>query len=90
MKMLFDFVCRDGHRSEALVDKETFEILCRTCDEPARKAISVPKFKLEGWSGAFPSSADRWTREHEEAGRKGRERRKEEDFYTPADPHSLI
>lgn len=88
--MLFDFLCKDGHRSEAFTEKDTFEILCRTCDEPAIKVVSSPKFKLEGWSGAFPSRADRWTREHEAAGKRGRERKMEESFYTPTDPKSLI
>ena len=90
MKMLFDFQCKDGHKSEALVEKDTFEILCRFCGDPAIRVVSTPKFKLEGWSGAFPSSAERWARDHEVAGAKGRERRKEEDFYTPKDPHSLF
>lgn len=89
-KIIREFRCKDGHVSEALVDKETLEILCRVCDEPASKIISAPNFALEGWSGAFPSRADRWTRDHEEAGRRGRERRKEEDFYTPQNPHSLF
>lgn len=88
--MLFDFCCKDGHKSEALVDKDTFEILCRVCDEPATKVLSVPKFKLEGWSGAFPTQADKWARDHEKAGAKGRERKKEEAFYTPTKPGSLF
>ena len=90
MKMLRDFKCKDGHMSEAFVEKDTFEILCRICDESAIRVVSTPKFKLEGWSGAFPSKADRWSREHEEAGRRGRERKREEAFYTPTDPKSLI
>ena len=90
MKILFEFECNDGHRSEALVEKDTFEIYCRTCGEPAHKVVSRPNFKLEGWSGAFPTRADKWTKEHEKAGEKGRKRRQEEDFYTPSDPNSLF
>jgi len=90
MKMLFDFRCKDGHVSEALVDKETLEILCRVCDEPATRVVSPTKFKLEGWSGAFPSRADRWTRDHENAGKRSRERKREEAHYTPTNPSSLF
>ena len=89
-KIIREFRCKDGHTSEALVDKETLEILCRVCDNPATKIISVPNFTLEGWSGAFPTKADKWAKEHEEAGKRGRERKKEEAFYTPQNPHSLI
>lgn len=90
MKMLFDFQCKDGHKQEALVDKATFEIVCLVCGEASKKVLSIPKFKLEGWSGDFPSKASRWEREHEEAGARGRERRREEEFYTPTDPSSLL
>lgn len=90
MKMLFDFRCKDGHVSEALVEKDTLEILCRVCDEPATKIVSPTKFKLEGWSGAFPSRASAWTRDHENAGKRNRERKREESFYTPTNPSSLI
>ena len=90
MKLMRDFRCKDGHVSEALVDKETLEILCRVCDEPATKVVSTPKFKLEGWSGAFPTRADAWTRDHEEAGKRSRERKREEAHYTPTNPGSFF
>lgn len=90
MKLMRDFRCKDGHVSEALVDKDTLEILCRVCDEPATKVVSAPKFKLEGWSGAFPTRADAWTRDHEEAGKRSRERRREEAHYTPTNPGSFF
>ena len=90
MKMLFDFRCKDGHISEALVDKETLEIMCRVCDEPALRVVSPTKFKLEGWSGAFPSRAESWSRDHENAGKRSRERKREEAHYTPSNPYSFF
>lgn len=89
-RMLFDFECVDGHGFEALVKKDTLTTYCRICHKTANKVLSAPHFKLEGWSGSFPSRASRWDRDHEVAGAKGRERKREEAFYTPANPHSLF
>jgi len=62
---VFDFVCRNGHRHEHFVPNGTTEVVCDTCGTEARKVISAPSFKLEGWSGSFPGAAMKWERDHE-------------------------
>jgi len=42
---------------------ETQETLC-DCGSVAKRVISAPKIKLEGWSGDFPSEHGRFERKH--------------------------
>jgi len=42
---------------------ETQEALC-DCGSVAKRVISAPKIKLEGWSGDFPSEHGRFERKH--------------------------
>lgn len=66
MLKMYDFVCVCGQRTEKLVGYETTQVPCGGCGEIALKAISAPKFKLEGWSGNFPSAANQFDRIHRE------------------------
>ena len=65
MKRLFDFACENGHKTERLIDYETVGFLCE-CGATANRLISAPNFKLEGWSGSFPSEHGRFERKHRE------------------------
>lgn len=62
---VFDFECRNGHKHEHFVQNGTTEVTCLTCGTVARKVLSAPMFKLEGWSGSFPGAASKWERDHE-------------------------
>ena len=60
---IFDFRCENGHVFEEFVDGTTTASRCG-CGAMA--------------TGDFPGRHMKWVREHEEAGRKGREARREE------------
>lgn len=66
MRRMFEFVCEDGHISEALVDDTIRELSCRACGKPATRIVSMVRSKLEGISGAFPSAYDAWERKRSE------------------------
>jgi hypothetical protein len=63
MKRMYEFVCNCGQRIEALVGYETTTARCG-CGGQAHRVISAPSFKLEGWSGHFPSEHGRFERKH--------------------------
>lgn len=67
MKKLRDFRCSKGHVTELLVDDETKQVRC-DCGEESKRIITPITFTLEGYSGHFPTAADKWTREHEKRG----------------------
>jgi len=60
---MFDFVCENRHKTEKLVDYETTSLMCE-CGATANRALSAPAFRLEGWSGAFPSSHGKFEKSH--------------------------
>ena len=62
MKIMSDFLCGEGHVTEALRDDSVRTISCPICGKDAVKAVSAPTIKLEGFTGAFPDAYDRWTR----------------------------
>ena len=66
MRRMFEFVCEDGHISEALVDDAIRELSCRTCGKHSTRIVSMVRSKLEGISGAFPSAYDAWERKRSE------------------------
>jgi len=66
MRRMFEFVCEDGHISEALVDETIRELACRACGKESTRIVSVVRSKLEGISGAFPSAYDAWERKRSE------------------------
>ena len=57
-----DFLCDEGHVTEALRDDSEQSIVCPVCGNTAVKALAAPQIKLEGFSGAFPDAYDRWSR----------------------------
>jgi hypothetical protein len=62
---MYEFACENGHRIEKLVNYELAQIQCE-CGGKANRIISAPNFRLEGWSGDFPSSANQFDRKHRE------------------------
>jgi len=66
MRRMFEFVCEDGHISEAFVDDSVRELSCRACAKKATRIVSAVNMKLEGISGAFPSAYDAWERKRSE------------------------
>ena len=64
---VFDFVCNRGHSSELFADEAVKQLMCPLCGEVAHRVISIPRFKLDGVSGDFPTAGDKWARVHTEA-----------------------
>ena len=67
---IFDFRCNCGQVFEEFVASGTTAVRC-SCGETATKIVSATNFVLDGSTGDFP------VREHEEAGRRGREAQRE-------------
>lgn len=65
MKRMFDFVCESGQRIERFTDLDQKTVQC-SCGKQANRVISAPKFKLEGWSGAFPTAYHQFDKKHRE------------------------
>ena len=63
---MFEFLCANSHRIEALVEPSVQELYCSKCGREAAKVISAPAMKLEGWSGSFPTASDAWERKRSE------------------------
>ncbi len=62
---MYEFVCECGQRIERLTVYETVSVQC-ACGKSAARVMSAPAFKLEGWSGHFPSEHGRFERKHME------------------------
>jgi hypothetical protein len=62
-KRIYEFACKCGQRIERLTDYESFDVQC-ACGGNATRIMSAPTFKLEGWSGQFPSEHGRFERKH--------------------------
>lgn len=65
MRRMYEFACVCGQRTEALVDYETASVRCG-CGGTASRIMSAPAFKLEGWSGHFPTAYGQFERRHTE------------------------
>ena len=63
---MFEFLCANSHRTEALVSPDTQHLFCSKCGAEAAKIISAPTMKLEGCSGSFPTAYDSWERKRTE------------------------
>jgi hypothetical protein len=74
MIKVFDFRCTNGHVFEKFVDQDTTTTRCG-CGANATKIVSATQCILDGSTGDFPGRHMKWVREHEEAGRRGREAR---------------
>ena len=65
-RRIFEFVCENGHRTEALVDTEVHATPCKECGSEAMRVMSAPTMKLEGWTGSFPQASHSWERKRSE------------------------
>ena len=65
-RRIYEFLCENGHRTEALVDSECYATPCKECNAEAIRVMSAPSMHLEGWSGSFPTAADAWVRKRSE------------------------
>ena len=66
MKRIYEFACDVCHTvTEKLTGYETVEVQC-LCGETAKRKVSAPAIKLEGWSGSFPGAANKFDRIHRE------------------------
>jgi len=65
-KRIFEFVCVEGHITDAYIDSETRITKCIECGNSASRIISTPMVKLEGVTGAFPGAAMRWEQKRNE------------------------
>ena len=65
-KRIYEFVCAEGHITEAYIDSEIRTTKCKVCDESAIRIVSKPMVKLEGVTGDFPGAAMSWERKRNE------------------------
>lgn len=71
MKILIDYECKTHGIFEGWADsKESKEKPCPCCDAPAARKFTSMRFKLEGLSGHFPTTASKWADFHEKEGKK--------------------
>jgi hypothetical protein len=63
MRKIFEFLCESGERVERFVEFENKQIRCK-CGKLANRVVSAPAFKLEGWSGAFPTAHAKFDKKH--------------------------
>jgi hypothetical protein len=63
MKRMFEFACESGHKIERYVIYEMKIVQCE-CGGQAHRTLQAPAFRLEGWSGSFPSSYGRFEKSH--------------------------
>lgn len=61
-RRLFDFECKNSHKTEHFVDTDAKEVQCSECGETATRIISPCGIYLEPFSGLHPSAYDRWNR----------------------------
>ena len=66
MRRIFEFVCTNEHQFEALVEDSVRNTPCPHCGSDAIRVVSAPNMKLEGFTGAFPSAYDAWSKKRAE------------------------
>ena len=66
MRRIFEFMCIEDHKFEALVDDSVRTYSCPHCSSNAIRIVSAPQTKLEGITGAFPTAYDAWERKRAE------------------------
>jgi len=79
-RMLFDFMCKDGHSTEHFVDSDTRESTCKECGQPATREVSAPRTCLDPLSGDFPGATMSWA---EKRNKQMRIERKAEENHGP-------
>ena len=78
---IYDYKCQNcSHLFEAMVpisDRDKYQ-QCPNCKAEFGKHLITPvNFHLPGHRMDWPTAADKWTREHERAARKGKEKEAE-------------
>ncbi len=63
MRRMFEFACINGHKTERFVVYETTSLVCE-CGEDSHRILSAPAFRLEGWSGSFPTAHAKFEKSH--------------------------
>jgi hypothetical protein len=63
MKRFYEFLCESGERIERFTEFEDKTVSCN-CGKLACRVVSAPAFKLEGWSGAFPTAHAKFDKSH--------------------------
>jgi len=63
MRKMFEFLCESGERIERFTEYEDKLVSCN-CGKMDSRTISAPAFKLEGWSGAFPTAHAKFDKKH--------------------------
>lgn len=60
---MYEFACINGHKTERFVDYELTSLVCE-CGEDSHRILSAPAFRLEGWSGSFPTAHGKFDKSH--------------------------
>ena len=63
MRRMYEFACINGHKTDRFVVYETTSLKCE-CGDNSHRILSAPAFRLEGWSGAFPSAHGKFEKSH--------------------------
>jgi hypothetical protein len=63
MNRIYGFVCENGHKIDRFVSYELKTVQCE-CGGLAHRALQAPAFRLEGWSGSFPSAHGKFEKSH--------------------------
>jgi predicted nucleic acid-binding Zn ribbon protein len=66
MLIVLDFECEEGHVNERFVHHETQHVECKDCGARAYRKVSCPNFKLEGFTGDYPTAYDDWERKRKQ------------------------
>ena len=67
---VFEYECPTHGRFEIFPTNPVDARTCPICGQNSPRALSAPRSKLEGITGAFPTAADKWARMHYEAAKK--------------------
>ena len=65
-RRLYDFLCKEGHEQEMLVDYETTSVTCSECGSTAHRQLAAPRINLEPFSGIFVSASSKWEKRRAE------------------------
>jgi len=70
--LMFDFLCKNGHQSEDLVEPGITEIVCPFCADKAYKQISAVRlgWRQMGLDPDFPTCSDKWAKMQDQKARK--------------------
>jgi hypothetical protein len=63
MRRMYEFACINGHKTDRFVVYETTSLMC-DCGEETHRILSAPAFRLEGWSGSFPTAHGKFDKSH--------------------------